>query len=92
MLRDKGIPFEYDKIESGDELKISREDFLEFIKSLKIPFEPYDYQINAALDSINNKRLLIRSATGSGKSLIIYLIFRYMYKNDVKCVLVCIAL
>ena len=36
MLRDKGIPFEYDKIESGDELKISREDFLEFINSLKI--------------------------------------------------------
>ena len=38
---------------------------------------PYDYQQNAVIDAINKERGLIVSATGSGKSLIIYMLIRY---------------
>lgn len=87
-FKDKDIPFDYDRIDKFKELRITKEKFIEFTKTLNIPFEPYDYQIQAALDSINTKRLLIRAATGSGKSLIIYLIFRYLLAHDLKCVLI----
>jgi superfamily II DNA or RNA helicase len=42
-----------------------------------VPITPDDYQINAVTKAINDKRLLIVSPTGSGKSLIIYLMIRY---------------
>lgn len=56
----------------------------DFIQTLKLPFEPRDYQINAFVHAIRNKRLLILSPTASGKSLIIYLILRYMQESDYK--------
>lgn len=63
---------------------ISREDFIEFIKKLKLSLEPRDYQIEAALNAINQKRALILSPTASGKSLILYLIFCYMLQAKKK--------
>lgn len=41
-------------------------------------FSPYYYQINALKLSIKKKRILFESPTGSGKSLLIYLIVRYL--------------
>jgi hypothetical protein len=43
---------------------LSMEELEKFIKSLKIPFEPYDYQIDAVHKMITEKRLVLRSATG----------------------------
>jgi superfamily II DNA or RNA helicase len=48
----------------------------EYIQSLNLPYEVRDYQENAFVQAMRNKRLLILSPTGSGKSLIIYLIVR----------------
>jgi superfamily II DNA or RNA helicase len=56
----------------------------EFVSGLGLPFEPRDYQMNAFVHSIRNKRILILSPTASGKSLIIYLILRYMQECDYK--------
>lgn len=56
----------------------------DFISTLGLPFSPRDYQINAFVHAIRNKRLLILSPTASGKSLIIYLILRYMQECDFK--------
>lgn len=42
---------------------------------------PRDYQHKSILRAINLKRGIINSATGSGKSLIIYAIIRYLLKN-----------
>lgn len=56
----------------------------DFIASLGLPFQPRDYQINAFVHAIRNKRLLILSPTASGKSFIIYLILRYMQECDYK--------
>lgn len=39
---------------------------------------PMDYQLNAVQFALENKRALIKSPTGSGKSLIIYSIIRYI--------------
>ena len=52
----------------------------EFIKTLNIPFEPRDYQIDAFTQSVRNNRNLIILPTGSGKSLVSYLLTRY-YAN-----------
>ena len=64
---------------------ITKEDFDKFIDSLGLPFKPYDYQKKCAYDSITKGRLINVSATSSGKSLMIYLICRYMLetKRDV---------
>lgn len=57
---------------------------VEFIKSLKLPFEPRDYQINSFVHAVRNKRILLLSPTASGKSLIIYLIVRFLQQSDHK--------
>jgi superfamily II DNA or RNA helicase len=58
--------------------EIDRENLEGFLKVLKLPFEPREYQVDAILNAINNKRMLLLSPTGSGKSFIIYGIIRYI--------------
>jgi superfamily II DNA or RNA helicase len=50
----------------------------EFIQTLNIPIEPRDYQLDAFIHAIRMRRALLLSPTASGKSLIIYLIMRYV--------------
>ena len=57
---------------------------VDFCRSLVLPFEPRDYQIQSFVHAIRNKRLLLLSPTASGKSLIIYLITRYLQEADFK--------
>lgn len=85
----KNIPdvsFEY-KSETVFE-QITKEQFDEFLTSLNLPFPPYDYQYNAVFESINSGRMTIGAATSAGKSYIIYMIFSYMIKKGLKCMLV----
>lgn len=64
--------------------KVNEEDLQTFVnKFLKLPFEPRDYQYQAAVHGLRNKRALLVSPTASGKSLIIYIIIRY-YLNVLK--------
>ena len=51
--------------------------FLEYITP-KLPFEPREYQIEAVRHCLTEKRSVLLSPTGSGKSLIIYLIAQYI--------------
>lgn len=61
-------------------------DFTDFIDGLDIragngdQITPYDYQIDSAIDVVKNNRGLILSPTGSGKSLIVYMIIRVLMK------------
>jgi len=48
-----------------------------FIKSLNLPFEVRDYQVNSFVHAVRSHRRLILSPTGSGKSLSIYLLYKY---------------
>ena len=55
-------------------------DYLKVSSGGKI-ITPHDYQINAVTHGIRNKRALLLSPTGSGKSLIIYSLIRYFIDN-----------
>jgi len=62
---------------------VSADDLAEFISDLDIhargkSIEVYDYQSLACLIGLNDKRRLLLSPTASGKSLIIYLIMRWL--------------
>lgn len=73
---------EYKIVLESQELKntnnITIEEVNNFISSLDIPdITPHDYQVNAFMHCLHNKRGVLLSPTSSGKSLIIYLITRY---------------
>lgn len=46
-------------------------------------FEPYDYQQTAIKHILGKKKLLLKSPTSSGKSLMIYLTYRWCVDNDI---------
>ena len=55
----------------------------EFANSLGIdqrvpPITIRDYQINGAFQALKNKRAILHAATGAGKSLVLYIICRYI--------------
>ena len=54
-----------------------------YLKSLNLPFEPRDYQLEAFHTAVQYGRQLLLSPTASGKSLIIYLLARYYNKKTV---------
>lgn len=53
------------------------------IEKLK-PFELYDFQYNALCDALFNERLMIKAATGSGKSLVIGLLVKMLVNQGLK--------
>ncbi len=66
--------------------KINPEFMMKFIDALKLPFKIRDYQFDAVCTGIQKKNTILLSPTGSGKSLIIYVLMRYMltsFDNDV---------
>ena len=50
---------------------------VEFSNEINLPFEPRKYQLEAFTHCVRNNRSMILSPTGSGKSLIIYLLSRF---------------
>lgn len=80
FCQERGYGFKYE-----DELydkEFSLKEAQEFINTLNLPFQPRDYQIEAFTHAIRSSRLLLLSPTASGKSLIIYLILRYLSDNN----------
>ena len=68
--------------------KITSNDLLEYCKELDLPFPPYDYQITAVTLALQQGRKLLLSPTGSGKSLIIYLLTRWYLSQKHKRALI----
>lgn len=64
-----GMPYEKQDVDES-QLK-------SFISSLKLPFEIRDYQLDAVKKGLERKRGILLSPTGSGKSLIIYVLLSY---------------
>jgi superfamily II DNA or RNA helicase len=48
-----------------------------YIDSLGLPFRPYTYQLRGIEEGLKRKRAILISPTGSGKSLIIYVLVKY---------------
>ena len=55
-----------------------------FVETLNLPFKVRDYQLKSFTHMVRNKRMLLISPTASGKSLIIYLIVRWLQESDFK--------
>lgn len=53
----------------------------EFIEKLKPAMQPRDYQLDAFVHAVRERRSLLLSPTASGKSFIIYLLVRYYAKR-----------
>lgn len=88
-------------IEFGDnvvyECPYTREQLRKYFESLEIAnndgekIEPYDYQIEAAIECVYKGRRTVVSPTSSGKSLVIYMICRYFMEEmqeDTKILLI----
>ena len=68
---------------------ITNEELSDFLSRLNFPYEPHDYQINAFMHGIKNKRTTIISPTASGKSGIIYSLAMWFIQNtDQKALIV----
>ena len=76
FCEERDYEWEYDNEVYNEELSLSEAE--QFIKDLNLPIEPRDYQIDAFLHAVRSRRALLLSPTASGKSLIIYLIMRYI--------------
>jgi superfamily II DNA or RNA helicase len=82
FCHERGYKLQYE--EEGDE-NFSLNEANEFIEPLGLPFKPRDYQVEAFVAAVRKKRMLLLSPTGSGKSLIIYLLIRlYLTRHDRK--------
>lgn len=89
FCEDRGYKVEYDPNVKLTE-NFSVKEALEFIKTLNLPTNlvPHDYQVDAFVHAIRNKRALLLSPTSSGKSLIQYLILRYIQTKCKKGLLI----
>lgn len=68
------------KVTFDNRLNYNRDKIEGWVDSLNLPFEPRDYQFRAFFDSICKRVNGVVSITGSGKSLIIYLLARFFQK------------
>jgi superfamily II DNA or RNA helicase len=83
-------------IEYDDSLRTNlptRAEVIAYISSLKLQargsdITPHDYQIEAVIQSLTSGRTLVLSPTGSGKSLIIYMLLRWYIDHETQKALV----
>lgn len=71
---DYSVTFDDDLI---SEDSVSLIEIQDFIKNLKLPIEPRDYQIRALALAIRMRRAVLISPTASGKSMVAYLISQW---------------
>ena len=74
---DRGYEYEEDDCFAANEFSVAEAN--DFIKTINLPekYQPRDYQLDAFVYAIRNRRALMLSPTASGKSFIIYLLTRY---------------
>ena len=60
----------------------------DYIKSVNLPFTPYDYQINNIKLALMNNKMIFKSCTSSGKSLSISLILNFFMMKGYRGVLI----
>lgn len=68
-------------------MKISLEEFRQYVDNWGLSLNPRDYQYEAAYNILCNRQSLSQLATRAGKTLIAYLVFRYMLENGAKKIL-----
>ena len=66
---------------------LTLEEFIEYVNKWELNLTPYDYQYKAAWLILNYRQSLSQLATRAGKTLIAYMVFRYMLENGAKNIL-----
>lgn len=73
--------FDYENEDYDEEFSLNEAE--SFAKSLNLnKVTPRDYQMEAFVHAIRTRRTMLLSPTASGKSLIIYMILRYLHDNN----------
>ena len=80
LLESFGVKIEKEQLEFTEQII---DETLNNIVSM-MPFEPYDYQLKLVKDSLLTPKQIGLSCTSSGKSLAIFMIMYFMYKNNKK--------
>lgn len=80
FCEDRNYTWEYMN-EIYDE-EISIQEAKDFAKKINVKYEPRDYQLDAFVHGIRTRRSLLLSPTASGKSLIIYLLIRWILNEN----------
>lgn len=80
------------KVTVDDNLKnfrnVTDEELQEWIITLCLPFELYDFQFNIIKDFVKYRRLTALADTGAGKSVVIYVITRFLLEANDGCSLI----
>ena len=81
-LEEKGYEFtlkdsKFYGLPNEEEDYVTPEGIATFVKHLRLPFKARDYQLKAIFQAVKQRRKLLLSPTGSGKSLIIYGLVRW---------------
>ena len=84
FAKDKGYPITYtdDSLTYNNNLSVFEVET--FCQSLKLPMKPHQHQIDSITHCLRNKRLTLVSPTGSGKSLVLYVIIRSLIQIAIK--------
>lgn len=70
-----------------NDFSLTLEEFTDYIYKWELNIQPRDYQIKAAWMILKYRQSLSQLATRAGKTLIAYIIFRYMLENGCKKIL-----
>lgn len=85
FCKDRGYTVSGDsKIKACFSSGVTIDDLKSFYRESNLPFPPRSYQHEAVQQALQNQRQTILSATGSGKSYIIYLITKFLTENGLK--------
>ena len=68
-------------------MPMTLEDFKEYVNSWELSLNPRDYQYEAAYKILCNRQSLSQLATRAGKTLIAYMVFRYMLEHGARKIL-----
>lgn len=79
-------------VQNMDEFKytgfnMSFKDFIEYVNSWEITLNPYNYQLKAAWLILHYRQSLSQLATRAGKTLIAYIVFRYLLEHGCQKIL-----
>lgn len=87
FAKERDLTVEYMTDFSADEFSV--EEARQFMKKLNLTMEPRDYQIDAFVHAVRNRRSLLLSPTASGKSFTIFLLICYaMMQTEGKALVV----
>ena len=82
----RGYTYSYE--DEDFDTSFSLEEANEFVKQLNPKHAPRDYQLNSFVHCIRSTRRIVLSPTGSGKSLLLYMVCNYLLKQGKRGLLI----